>query len=47
MARDIRIHKTVVSKDDFDKVIDTSFTTFISDKVEEDEDLKAQFFDLY
>ena len=37
MARNIRIHKTVVSKDDFDKVVDTSFTTFKNQEVEEDE----------
>jgi len=47
MARNIRIHKTVVSKDDFDKVVDTSFTAFKNQEVEEDEDLKAQFFNLY
>lgn len=47
MARSIRIHKTVNSKDDFDKVVDSSFTTFVQPEEESEENLINTFFNLY
>lgn len=47
MARSIRVEKTVVSKDDFNKVVDTAFTSFVDPVVEEDPDTLEEFFRLY
>lgn len=43
----IRAKKTVYSRDEFDKVVDRSFTTFIDDTEEEDRDTVEELFRLY
>jgi hypothetical protein len=43
----IRIKKSVLSKDDFDKSIDRSFKTFIEEQVEDETDSIQELFRLY
>jgi hypothetical protein len=47
MARSIRVEKTVVSKDDFNKVVDTEFTSFVDPVIEESTDTLENLFRLY
>lgn len=47
MANDIRIQKTVLNKEEFDKVIDSSFTTFVDPTAEVDNDTVEELFRLY
>ena len=47
MARSIRVQKTVVNKDDFNKVVDTAFTSFVDPVAIEDPDTLEEFFRLY
>ena len=47
MANEINIHKTVLKKDEFDKVVDTSFTTFIDPIAEVNTDTVEELFRLY
>jgi len=47
MANDIRIQKTVLNKEEFDKVIDSSFTTFVDPAAEVDNDTVEELFRLY
>ena len=44
---DIRIHKTVLNKDQFDKAVDTTFKTFVTTPDESDEITIPEFFNLY
>lgn len=43
----IRVSKTVLSKSDFDKVVDRSFTSFIDEVEEESTDTVEELFRLY
>lgn len=43
----IRVKKTVLNKDDFNKAIDRSFTSFIDETVEENTDTVEELFRLY
>ena len=43
----IRTKKTVYSKNEFDKAVDRSFTTFVDDVEEQDTDTVEEFFRLY
>lgn len=47
MANDIRIQKTVLNKEEFDKVIDSSFSTFVDPIAEADTDTVEELFRLY
>lgn len=47
MDKEINLHKSVLSKDEFDKVVDSSFTTFVDPTPEEDTDTVEEFFRLY
>lgn len=47
MANDIRIQKTVQSKEEFDKVIDSSFTTFVDAQAAVNTDTVEELFRLY
>lgn len=47
MGNEINIHKTVLKKDEFDKVIDSSFSTFIEEEIEESTDTVENLFRLY
>lgn len=47
MANEIKIHKTVLKKDEFDKVVDSSFSTFIDPVEEVNNDTVEEFFRLY
>ena len=47
MANDINIQKTVYNITDFNKVVDTTFTTFTQPVVAEDPDTPEEFFRLY
>jgi len=47
MANDIRIQKTVLNKEEFDKVIDSSFSTFVDPIAEVDTDTVEELFRLY
>ena len=44
---DIRIQKTVLNKDQFDKAVDTTFKTFVTTPDESDEITIPEFFNLY
>ena len=44
---DIRIQKTVLNKDQFDKAVDTSFKTFVTVPDETDGITIPEFFNLY
>ena len=44
---DIRIQKTVLNKDQFDKAVDTTFKTFVTTPDESDEITLPEFFNLY
>jgi hypothetical protein len=43
----IKVKKTVYSKDDFEKAVDRSFTSFVEDTIEEDRDTGEELFRLY
>lgn len=43
----IRVKKTVLDKDEFEKVVDTSFKTFVDPATIEDNDTVEEFFRLY
>ena len=43
----IKVKKTVYSKDDFEKAVDRSFTSFVEDTIEEDRDTVEELFRLY
>jgi hypothetical protein len=43
----IRVKKTVLSKEEFEKAVDTSFTTFVDPQAEEDTDTVEELFRLY
>ena len=47
MANDIQLQKTVFSKVDFSKIVDTSFKTFTQPVPEEDPDTPEELFRLY
>lgn len=47
MANDIQIQKTVLNSTTFNKVVDTSFSTFTQPVVEEDPDTVEELFRLY
>lgn len=47
MANDIRIQKTVLNKEEFDKVIDSSFSSFVDPIAEVDTDTVEELFRLY
>lgn len=47
MANDVRIKKTVASKAEFDKVVNTQFTSFVSLAPTENTDTVAELFRLY
>lgn len=47
MASNIKIQKTVRKKDEFDKVVDTSFSTFVDPTVAQDTDTVEELFRLY
>ena len=47
MANEIKIHKTVLKKDEFDKVVDSNFSTFVDPEVEVNNDTVDEFFRLY
>lgn len=47
MANDIRIQKTVLNKEEFDKVIDSSFSSFVDPIAEVDTDTIEELFRLY
>ena len=47
MANEIKIQKTVFSKVDFSKIVDTSFKTFTQPVPEEDLDTPEELFRLY
>ena len=44
---DIRVKKTVLDKDEFEKVVDTSFKTFVTASAVQDNDTVEEFFRLY
>lgn len=44
--RNVRLNKTVYSKEELEKSVDNTFKTFV-DEVEEDNDTTAEFFRLY
>ena len=43
----IRVKKTVLGKDDFNKAIDSSFKTFVDDQPQESNDTVEELFRLY
>ena len=47
MANEVRLQKTVFKKDNFDKVVDRSFTTFAQLIAVEDLPTVEEFFNLY
>lgn len=47
MANEIKIQKTVLKKDEFDKVVDTSFSTFVDPQAEVNTDTIEELFRLY
>ena len=47
MARDIRIHKTVLNKEKFDKAVDSSFKTFVEPTIIAETDTVEELFRLY
>ena len=47
MANEVRLQKTVFKKDNFDKVVDRSFTTFAQPIAVEDLPTVEEFFNLY
>lgn len=47
MANEIKIQKTVLKKDEFDKVVDTSFSTFVDPETEVNTDTVEELFRLY
>ena len=47
MANEIRLKKTTFNKEQYSKVVDKQFTTFIPPTQEEDTDTVAEFFRLY
>ena len=47
MANEIRFKKTTFNKEQYSKVVDKQFTTFVSPTQEEDADTVAEFFRLY
>lgn len=47
MANEIKIQKTVLKKDEFDKVVDTSFSTFVDPQAEINTDTVEELFRLY
>jgi hypothetical protein len=47
MANEINIHKTVLKKDEFDRVVDTSFSTFVDPVAEVNNDTVEELFRLY
>ena len=47
MANEIKIQKTVFNKDQFDKVVDRSFKTFVQPEPVEEQTSIEEFFNLY
>ena len=47
MANEIKIQKSVLKKDEFDKVVDTSFSTFVDPQAEINTDTVEELFRLY
>ena len=47
MSENIRLKKTVVGKEEFSKIVDNRFTTFVDPTVEEDTDTIEELFRLY
>ena len=43
----IQVKKTVANKNDFDKVVDNAFTTFVDPALQEDTDTVEELFRLY
>ena len=47
MAKSIKLKKTVLRKDEFDKVVDSSFKSFVDIQPQEDTDTVEELFRLY
>jgi|TARA_R110002153_G_scaffold113806_1_gene256243 hypothetical protein len=47
MANEVKIQKTVFNKEQFDRVIDRTFSTYAQPVEEDQETTVAEFFDLY
>lgn len=47
MAKSIKLQKTVLRKDEFDKVVDSSFKSFVDQVPQQDTDTVQELFRLY